>query len=870
MSEKISSFFKKAKTNKKGIGNILKGCWDNLKDLFHQLTPHERAVIITISTLIILFGPALIGYFQLIFMALDENSSFSLATAMQQDFFRYLIVGWTVGLPITLTIFILVGMLLSTFVIMRAPELSQIAEVDENGVAYAKKSTYGTARWLSREEAETVYDIGNINNATGYILGQLERKGDGTKNCISLPTSAGGNQNYMVIGSPGRGKTFSFGFNAVLQAMVREESVVVVDPKGELCEKLFDVCVKHGYNTKVYNLVDPTHSNAWNFTSEIFNPNTGNLDLSRLQSFVNIIMTNTVEGEKEDPFWGSGEKNLFTAATGYLGWKHEITYAENLRRASEDWRNISLIRMSDEDRKRTFDIIEDEKSSIRDIELAMTTIMRASNLLSENEIYDYLREIREDSDPITIDRIFALFVKNDLEALVTMFDQANIPLSHPAAITWSIFKRGDKKIQPNFVQGLTQRLMLFANTDINSMSAHDDINFRDLGQRKTAIFCVISANDSSRKLLSSLFFSFLFRDVSDAANELGPENRIPVNVMCDEFANIGRIPDFDRFISTVRSQKIYLTIIIQSIAQLAKVYDENDQETIMECCDTVVFLGCNGLRTAQFISELSGIASIIVNSVRDQKNVAGMRGITQDFSTSDGAGKRYLVNPDEAMTMDKEQVLIYHAGMNMMKAYRCGYIFHPYMKEMPKKGRKLSTFPTVTEMYGEYVDIFSDLCVQNTLRTTREKVRSLLNAANIELDPDSDDENLAQATSVQPKQAYVPPVLPIMHPRIHQNENAVFSALDTINEPINEKPKEQVPITSSQSSSRTGSSTKACSPKQEKEKSVSVSNKSVQKTLVPSNPYAEEQIMSPRKKKKKKHPDTKITQRAPNHSSLSL
>lgn len=114
-----------------------------------------------------------------------------------------------------------------------------------------------------------------------------------------------------------------------------------------------------------------------------------------------------------------------------------------------------------------------------------------------------------------------MLVKYDLNEVMQMFDEANIPTSHPASIAWSMFKHSDAKIQPNFVQGLSQRLKLFANTDINSMSAHEDINFRTLGDRKCAIFCVISDKDSSRKLLTSLFFSFLFRDVSDAADELG-------------------------------------------------------------------------------------------------------------------------------------------------------------------------------------------------------------------------------------------------------------------------------------------------------------------------------------------------------------
>lgn len=749
--EKLKQFFQISCDNEKSILGRIKTSFSNLKSLFNRLTQHEKTFIITLLLLVIICGPWVVGKFYM-FGQSFVTGKYPIDFAMNLETWRYFVIGCTMAAPWTATLIFLICGFTMVFIIMRSSDLSQIAETDERGVNFADSGTYGTARWMSKEEAASVYDVGDVHDATGYILGQFTRQGDGTKDCISLPTNSGGNQNYMVIGSPGKGKTFSFGFNAVLQALVRNESIVIVDPKGELCEKLFDTCVEKGYNTKVYNLVDPTHSNAWNFANEIFNPNTGNLDSSRLTAFVNIIMTNTVEGDKEDPFWGSGEKNLFTAATGYLGWKHEITYAENLRRSADDWRHVDLSKMSEEDREQVFDIIEDEKSTIRDIELALRTIMRVSGLVSEDEITSYLREICEASDPISIDRIFALFVKNDLDALIAMFDSANIPASHPAAITWSIFKHGDKKIQPNFVQGLTQRLMLFANTDINSMSAHNDIDFRSLGETKTALFCIISASDSSRKLLSSLFFSFLFRDVAEAADELGPENRIPVNVMCDEFANIGKIPDFDRFISTVRSRKIYLSIIIQSVAQLAKVYDENDQETIMECCDTIVFLGCNGIQTAQFISELSGVASIITSSIKDQRNISGMRGIAQGYSTSDGAGKRYLVNPDEAMKLDPEAILIYHSGYNMLRAYRCGYIFHPYAKDI-KKGRKLSTFPSVTDMYGEYHDIFGEISVKSlSEQKVHNEVTARLRAAGISAE--TSEVNHARISS------FVPPTIP--------------------------------------------------------------------------------------------------------------
>lgn len=702
---------------KKSLMEILKSLPENAKELWNRLDRMTKMVFAAIAVFLFLGTPIISGYFKMFSMAL--KGAYTLHFATSQSVLRYFLIGIApfYGLGKTLIGYIIEAIIMGVAIAMRAPELNPIAESDDRGVDYAEKGTYGTAHWMSRKEAEAVYTIGNIKDATGYILGQFTENGE---ECISLPTTASGNQNYLVIGSPGRGKTFSFGFNAVLQSIVRNESVIVVDPKGELCEKLYSLCQQKGYVVKVYNMVKPEVSNAWNFCNEIFDVNTGRMDFSRLTAFCDITMTNTMDGEREDAFWGPGERNLFQAAVAYAGWKFEKSYEFNLNRTADQWENVPLPYLNDAERTRLFETIRNPASNLREKETSLRLIMKASDLLTDDEVDQCIVEIKEASDPISIDKVFGMFVRYDINELETMFDKADIPASHPASIAWSMFKKSDAKIKPNLIQGLTQRLKLFANTDIISMSAHDDINFRSLGDRKTAIFCILSDKDSSRKLLTSLFFSFLFRDVSDAADELGPEHRIPVNVMCDEFANIGRIPDFDRFISTVRSRKIYLSIIIQSIAQLAKVYDINDQETLRECCDTVLFLGCNGEQTASYISELSGVASIITSSVRDMKNIAGMRGLTAGFATSDGAGKRYVINPDEARRLGVEEVLIYHAGQPMLRAKRCGYIHHPFVKEGLPPKTPLSSFPKTVDIYGPYASIFDeyseiDLARQKTL-----------------------------------------------------------------------------------------------------------------------------------------------------------
>lgn len=680
---------------------------ENMKKWYNKQPGMIKAGLTIAAALILVLGAYLSGYYTVIKMILGKELSWGQATSM--PFMRYIMFGLLTlrGLPVTLFFYILGFGIMVIAIVTRSPDLDFIDVVDEAGTIHSNKGTYGTAKFMTKEEAKQVYSVAPIEDQTGYVLAQFGYKGEET---VANPTTAPGNQNYLCIASPGRGKTFGFAFTNVLQCLVRGESCCVVDPKGELCEKLYNLFVEHGYVAKVYNIVNPSRSNAWNFTNEIYDVKTGKMDYARLTAFVDIVMTNTMDGEKEDGFWGPGERNLFQAAVAYLGWKHEMTLAANYLRAAHQWKHQRTPLLSDEDKQKTLDILFDKKSCLVDKEEALKVIMRGSGIVTEDEIRQYIQDIKDASDPITIDRVFGLFVKNDLSSLMEQFDSAKIPTSHPASIAWSMFKHSDAKIQPNFILGLSQRLKLFANPDINSMSAHDDICFRKMGEEKTIIFCIISDKDSSRKLLSSLFFSFLFKDLSDAYDEAGTKNnRIPVNVMFDEFANIGKVPDFDRFIATVRSRKIYIGIIIQSVAQLAKVYDDNTCETIIECCDTILFLGCNGEETAQFISNLSGTATIIAKSIRDQKNVMGMRGLGDGYADSIGQGKRNLVMPDEARRLDTEDVLVYHAGQQMLKAHRCGYILHPLYKQGFPDPMPMSHYPTTEETYGPYISIFEEV-----------------------------------------------------------------------------------------------------------------------------------------------------------------
>ena len=584
----------------------------------------------------------------------------------------------------------------------RNGELDAIKGTDDRGVNYSQAGTYGTAEWMSREDAAKEYEITHIDKATGVILGQYGQNGE---EVICLPKNTKGNRNILVLGSPGTGKSFCYVRNAVFQAIVRGESIVITDPKGELYTSCAGKLREEGYKVKVYNLVNPQRSDSWNCLSEIYDPETGDISDVRVTEFCDTIMRNTTEGS-DDHFWGTGENNLLKAIVMFCAWRREedlkVLYEAKVRNlydligsdlSVEDYELLVEVYQSD---THTPSMKEREAVLMKMLEMAY----------GKDKAKETLRELKIKAAPCDTASIYHLIVTSDIKELADKFKV--VPISHPAGIAWSIFKNGSENVQPGIVQGLAQRLQLFQMRDIRRITTNDDIVFEDLGKEKIALFCIISDKSTAMRALTSLFFTFLFKDIADAADRYGPQNRLFVNVICDEFANLGTIPNFDVTISTVRSRKINISIILQSVMQLTKNYGDAGG-TIISCCDTILFLGCNDLETADFVSDLSGTASIRVISTKDSRNTSlGYRGVMQGYSIGEGDGKRNLLNPDEVRRLPRDDVLIYHNGCNILQAHRCGYIFHKFFREGLPEEEMLSDYPLASTKYriSESTDAF--------------------------------------------------------------------------------------------------------------------------------------------------------------------
>ncbi len=276
-------------------------------------------------------------------------------------------------------------------------------------------------------------------------------------------------------------------------------------------------------------------------------------------------------------------------------------------------------------------------------------------------------------------KLISLKSADELDAMFSMLDY-----KHPAYAPYNIFKQASENVRSGIIIGLGARLQVFQNKMIGNITAYNEINLVDVGKKKSAYFCITSDQESTFDFLASLFFSFLFiRLVRYADNHCdGGRLTVPVNMVLDEFPNIGVIPDITKKISTVRSRAINISVIFQNLAQLQNRYPYGAWEEILGGCDTMYFLGCTDSTTARYISERSGEVTVAVASKTKQLNTWRVSDYTPEYREARSIGKRKLLTPDEVLRLPITDALILMRGQKALKVKKFDYTLHPYAKKL--------------------------------------------------------------------------------------------------------------------------------------------------------------------------------------------
>ena len=413
------------------------------------------------------------------------------------------------------------------------------------------------------------------------------------------------NKNIVVIGGSGSGKTRFFVKPSVMQMNC---SMVITDPKGTLIEECGKMLAKgppkkdkngNIMKDKSGKVVHEPYVikvlNTINFSKSLhYNPVAYIRSEKDILKLVTTIIVNTKgEGEKaSEDFWVKAEKLLYTALIAFIWYEGD-----------EEEKNLNTL----------------------------LDLLNESETREEDETYQ---------NPV--DMMFQELEERDPQ--------------HFAVRQYKKYKMAAGKTAKSILISCGARLAPFDIAELREIMSYDEMELDKIGDRKTALFLIMSDTDTTFNFVIAMLQSQLFNLLCDKADdEYGGRLPVHVRVIADEFANIGQIPQFDKLIATIRSREISASIILQSQSQLKAMYKDS-ADTILGNCDTTLFLGGKEKTTLKEMSELLGKETI------DLYNTSETRSNQKSFGLNYQKTGKQLMTEDEIAVMDGGKCILQIRG----------------------------------------------------------------------------------------------------------------------------------------------------------------------------------------------------------------
>lgn len=337
-------------------------------------------------------------------------------------------------------------------------------------------------------------------------------------------------------------------------------------------------------------------------------------DKDVLKLITNLIRNTTPKGSQtNDPFWEKSETALLEALCLYL-----------IHEAPEDEQNFTMV---------------------------MEMIASA--------------EVREDDDQYQspLDELFERLEMRKPQSL--------------AVKQYKIYKQAAGKTAKSILISVGVRLAAFNLDSIASITAVDELELEQMGERKTVLFAVIPDNDSTFNFLIGMLYTQLFQTLYYQADIVhGGELPIPVHFLMDEFANVALPDEFDKLLSTMRSRQIFVSIIIQNLAQIKALYKDS-WESIVGNCDELYYLGGNEQSTHKFMSEYLGKETLDTNTYGKSTGRSG------NYSTNYQQAGRELLTADEVRMLDNELAILFIRGERPIIDKKYDIMKHPHIDMTP-------------------------------------------------------------------------------------------------------------------------------------------------------------------------------------------
>ena len=486
----------------------------------------------------------------------------------------------------------------------------------KNAKKYRHNVEYGSARWGTHEDIAPYIDPVFQNNV---ILTQTERL---TMSSRPKNPKYARNKNVLVIGGSGSGKT-RFWLKPNLMQM--HSSYVVTDPKGTIlveCGKMLQrgapklgkdgKPVKDKNGKVIYEPYQIKVLNTINFKKSMhYNPFSYIHSEKDILKLVTTLIANTKgEGKAGDDFWVKAETLLYCALIGYIHYEAPVE------------------------------------------EQNFSTLIEMINSM----------EVREDDEEF----------KN---AVDLMFDELKErEPNHFAVRQYVKYKLAAGKTAKSILVSCGARLAVFDIAELREVTSYDELELDTLGDRRTALFLIMSDTDDSFNFLISMCYTQLFNLLCEKADDVYG-GRLPVHVRCliDECANIGQIPKLEKLVATIRSREISACLVLQAQSQLKAIYKDN-ADTIIGNMDSSIFLGGKEPTTLKELEAVLGKETI------DTYNTGESRGRETSHSLNYQKLGKALMSQDELAVMDGGKCILQLRGVRPFLSDKYDITQHPNYK----------------------------------------------------------------------------------------------------------------------------------------------------------------------------------------------
>lgn len=300
--------------------------------------------------------------------------------------------------------------------------------------------------------------------------------------------------------------------------------------------------------------------------------------------------------------------------------------------------------------------------------------------------------------------IAAADVREDDEDYQSPLDELFIRLEgrNPDSLAlkqYKIYKQAAGKTAKSILISVGVRLAAFNLDSIASITKTDELELDKVGERKTAIFAVIPDNDSTFNFLIGMLYTQLFQMLYYSADIMhNGELPVPVHFLMDEFANVALPDEFDKLLATMRSRQIFVSIIIQNLAQIKALYKDS-WESIVGNCDTLYYLGGNEQSTHKFMSEYLGKETLDTNTYGKSTGHSG------NYSTNYQQTGRELLTSDEVRLLDNDYALLFIRGERPVFDRKYDIMKHPNIRETRDGNREAYYHGNADHMINDWQNI---------------------------------------------------------------------------------------------------------------------------------------------------------------------